>query len=135
MIETNEIVILPSATTLATLRRETANRKLPRKTLAVIADPFFNRKQRQENPQQKIEHELEQKKAARRVACMQECLRELPVETRAFIVEYHHGESKKDVRKKMAERLSVPLNALRIRACRVRDNLQKCAEKCVKKTL
>jgi CHAT domain-containing protein len=41
LIETNEIVMLPSATILAILRRETANRKLPTKTIAVIADPVF----------------------------------------------------------------------------------------------
>ncbi|HEX8566640.1 MAG TPA: CHAT domain-containing tetratricopeptide repeat protein [Pyrinomonadaceae bacterium] len=41
LIETNEIVMLPSATTLAILRRETANRKPPTKTIAVIADPVF----------------------------------------------------------------------------------------------
>ena len=86
-----------------------------------------------ENPQQKIEEKLEQQNAQNRYACMQECLRALPTETRRFIVEYHHGESKKDVRKEMAERLKVPLNVLRIRACRVRDSLQKCVEKCVKR--
>ncbi len=43
LIETNEIVNLPSASVLAVLRNETANRKLPAKTLAVIADPIFDK--------------------------------------------------------------------------------------------
>ncbi len=86
-----------------------------------------------ESPAQQMEQDFEQAKQQSRYNCMQECLRELPEETRDFIVEYHHGESKKDVRKLMAEKMNVPLNVLRIRACRVRENLQKCAEKCVRR--
>src|SRR5262249_14423361 len=37
----HEIVSLPSASTLATLRRETAGRKPAEKSLAVLADPVF----------------------------------------------------------------------------------------------
>jgi CHAT domain-containing protein len=37
----HEIVSLPSASTLATLRRETAGRKLAGKSIAVLADPVF----------------------------------------------------------------------------------------------
>src|SRR5262245_18641133 len=37
----HEIVNLPSASTLATLRRETAGRKPAEKSLAVLADPVF----------------------------------------------------------------------------------------------
>jgi CHAT domain-containing protein len=37
----HEIVSLPSVSTLATLRRETAGRKLAEKSLAVLADPVF----------------------------------------------------------------------------------------------
>lgn len=86
-----------------------------------------------ESPEQKIRAEFEERQTAQRFGCMQECLGELPAETRLFIVEYHHGESKKDVRKEMAERMNVPLNVLRIRACRVRESLQKCVGKCLKK--
>ena len=88
-----------------------------------------------ESPAQKMEQDFEQGKEANRYACMQECLRELPDETRDFIVKYHHGESKKEIRKQMAEKLKVPMNVLRIRACRVREGLQKCVEKCVRRTI
>src|SRR5215475_3679524 len=37
----HEIVSLPSASTLATLRRETVGRKPAEKSLAVLADPVF----------------------------------------------------------------------------------------------
>ena len=85
-----------------------------------------------ESPEQKIEQELEQVRQTNRYSCMQGCLRELPTETRDFITEYHHGEKKKDARKALAEKLNVPMNVLRIRACRVREGLQKCVDKCLK---
>jgi DNA-directed RNA polymerase specialized sigma24 family protein len=86
-----------------------------------------------DSPHQKMEQEVEQDREAGRFACMQECLRALPADTRDFIVEYHHGESKKDVRKEMAEKLKVPMNVLRIRACRVREGLQRCVDGCLKR--
>ena len=41
LIANYEIVSLPSASALAVLRRETANRPLPTKSIAVLADPVF----------------------------------------------------------------------------------------------
>jgi DNA-directed RNA polymerase specialized sigma24 family protein len=84
-----------------------------------------------ESPQQQIEAELDETRQAAKFDCMRSCLRQLPDETRQFIVRYHHGESKKDVRKAMAEEQKVPLNVLRIKACRVRAELEKCADRCV----
>jgi CHAT domain-containing protein/Tfp pilus assembly protein PilF len=43
LIVEHEIVSLPSASTLGALRRDTAGRKLADKTLAVLADPVFER--------------------------------------------------------------------------------------------
>jgi len=43
LIVEHEIVSLPSASTLAILRRETANRARPTKNIAVLADPVFER--------------------------------------------------------------------------------------------
>ena len=43
LIESNEIVNLPSASALAVLRNETQNRNLPAKTLAILADPVFDK--------------------------------------------------------------------------------------------
>lgn len=86
-----------------------------------------------ESAEQKLEQEFQQALTENRYDCMKKCLRELPDETREFIVEYHHGERKKDARKAMAEKLKVPMNTLRIRACRIRGDLEKCVMKCVKK--
>lgn len=44
MILEHEIVMLPSASTLAVLRKELAGRKVAPKTVAVLADPVFDKK-------------------------------------------------------------------------------------------
>jgi len=56
------------------------------------------------------------------------CLRQLPAENRELIVEYYRkdGRRKIDHRVSMAERLGIPLNALRSRAQRIREKLERC---------
>lgn len=84
-----------------------------------------------DSPEEKMLDGFEERKKAAKFDCMRSCLLQLNDETREFIVKYHHGERKKDVRKEMAEKENVPLNVLRIRACRVRTDLEKCADRCV----
>ncbi|PSB21146.1 hypothetical protein C7B65_04185 [Phormidesmis priestleyi ULC007] len=43
LLTNHEIVSLPSASTLTLIRRDRANRPVPKKTLAVLADPVFDR--------------------------------------------------------------------------------------------
>jgi CHAT domain-containing protein/tetratricopeptide (TPR) repeat protein len=50
LIVDHEIVTLPSASTLAVLRQDTAGRKPAEKTLAVLADPVFTRDERIKAP-------------------------------------------------------------------------------------
>jgi DNA-directed RNA polymerase specialized sigma24 family protein len=71
----------------------------------------------------------------RRYGCMRECLNELPDDGRDFIVKYHHGENKKESRKLLAQKMGLELNVLRIRACRLRDTLQGCVGKCLRRSL
>jgi DNA-directed RNA polymerase specialized sigma24 family protein len=60
--------------------------------------------------------------------CLNHCLRQLPAENRELIIEYYRkdGRQKIDHRVSMAERLGIPLNALRSRAQRIRDKLERC---------
>ncbi|MCI0486466.1 MAG: hypothetical protein L0229_07680 [Blastocatellia bacterium] len=69
-----------------------------------------------------------------RVECLRRCLEELPPEGRELITAYYHGErrSKIENRKRLAERLGIPPNALRIRACRLRERLAGCMDRCMK---
>ena len=67
-----------------------------------------------------------------RIDRLQQCLQKLCSDDRELILQYYHGEKrvKIDYRKKLAERFGVPINTLRMRALRIRENLQRCFENC-----
>jgi DNA-directed RNA polymerase specialized sigma24 family protein len=69
---------------------------------------------------------------ARVSACLDECLATLPEAARALLLDYQVGEGSEriDNRKRLAERLGIPLNALRIRAHRLRARLEECIAGC-----
>ena len=75
--------------------------------------------------------EDEQKETRHR--CLDRCLDRLPVESRSLIIKYYHDEkrAKIDYRKQLADALGIPLNALRIRAHRIRLALEKCVRECL----
>jgi DNA-directed RNA polymerase specialized sigma24 family protein len=62
------------------------------------------------------------------IACLQQCLQELPDESRSLIVGYYEGAGEvhlKD-RKLLAQRLGLPYATLKTRAHRIRARLQEC---------
>lgn len=69
----------------------------------------------------------------RRLDCLEECLDKLADETRGFIIEYYREENglKIEQRKLQATRLNTTLNALRLRASRLRRELGKCTDGCL----
>jgi DNA-directed RNA polymerase specialized sigma24 family protein len=69
---------------------------------------------------------------ARRI-CLDRCLQALPEENRDLIIAYYDDEKGKKIerRKGLAARLGIPLNALRIRAHRIRVSLEGCVRTCV----
>jgi DNA-directed RNA polymerase specialized sigma24 family protein len=69
-----------------------------------------------------------------RIDCLRECLQELSSDNRALILQYYNGEKGAKIvsRRKLAERLGVPINTLRMRALRIRENLQRAVENCPK---
>ncbi|MDX2030151.1 MAG: sigma-70 family RNA polymerase sigma factor [Blastocatellia bacterium] len=68
-----------------------------------------------------------------RLDCLRRCLQRLTPEKRELITQYYQEEkrAKINLRQQLAQRLGVDLNTLRVRACRLRDALQACVEKCV----
>jgi DNA-directed RNA polymerase specialized sigma24 family protein len=66
-------------------------------------------------------------------ACLDQCLGQLPPDGRELILEYYQGDRgvKIEQRKELAGRLGIPVNALRIRAHRIRVGLQECMRRCV----
>ena len=68
-----------------------------------------------------------------RLRCLDRCLEKLTVPNRTLILKYYQDERRVKInhRKHLAELLGIPLNALRIRAHRIRGFLEKCAQDCL----
>jgi DNA-directed RNA polymerase specialized sigma24 family protein len=66
-------------------------------------------------------------------ACLEKCIQNLTPNNRVLVVQYYQEEkrAKIDHRKNLADRLGIALNALRIRACRIRASLQQCVQTCI----
>lgn len=69
----------------------------------------------------------------RRLICFDRCLESMSSKSRNFILSYYqeNGRAKIDWRKQLADQLGIPLNALRIRAHRIRRTLEQCIDGCV----
>lgn len=65
--------------------------------------------------------------------CLEECLERLTADNRELVVEYYRDEKIEKIRHRarLAEQLGIAPNALRIRAHRIRVQLQKCVERCL----
>jgi DNA-directed RNA polymerase specialized sigma24 family protein len=68
-----------------------------------------------------------------RIECLRHCLGGLSTENRQLITDYYEGEKGNKIqnRKKLVEKLGIPVNTLRMRALRLRDRLQVCVEDCL----
>ncbi|MEK6285528.1 MAG: hypothetical protein AABO57_07290 [Acidobacteriota bacterium] len=65
--------------------------------------------------------------------CLDSCMNQLTAENRELILEYYKEERHAKIvhRKELAEKLGIAVNALRIRAHRIRADLQECVENCL----
>ncbi|MDT5269546.1 MAG: hypothetical protein QOH49_1732 [Acidobacteriota bacterium] len=75
----------------------------------------------------------EQKIKERRLDCLERCLDGLESASREIIQRYYVGKARVKIehRRTLAEELGVTMNALSIRACRIRDKLEACVRECV----
>ncbi len=67
--------------------------------------------------------------------CLENCLERLPAEQRDLVVRYYQQErqAKIDHRKLLATELGIAVNALRLRAHRIRLTLQRCVLDCMER--
>ena len=74
-----------------------------------------------------------QEKRERRWDCLERCIAGMEAVSRELIVGYYHGEQRIKIenRRAMAVRLGISVNALSIRACRIREKLEGCIHKCL----
>jgi DNA-directed RNA polymerase specialized sigma24 family protein len=72
---------------------------------------------------------------AQRQDCFAQCLQNLEPDNRELIIQYYHGQQRTKIenRRAMAARLGITMNALSIRACRLRDRLEACVKGCMKR--
>jgi DNA-directed RNA polymerase specialized sigma24 family protein len=69
-----------------------------------------------------------------RIICLRHCLEELSCESLTLIKKYYtEGDLlDKQQRKQMADELRISVNALRVRAYRIRSEVEQCVENCLK---
>jgi DNA-directed RNA polymerase specialized sigma24 family protein len=69
--------------------------------------------------------------------CLEKCIQQLTAENRELVIEYYREEKRAKIenRKELADKLGIALNALRIRAHRLRNALQQCVQKCVQEAI
>jgi DNA-directed RNA polymerase specialized sigma24 family protein len=85
------------------------------------------------DPEDLLSRQTEQQEKERLLECLNRCLQKLSPESFYLITRYHQeGEApNKARRKELAQSLGIPLNALRIRAYRIRVAIEECVEKCL----
>lgn len=81
-------------------------------------------------------HATETDEVEREYECLERCMGRLPAQQREMVLLYYREDkqAKIDHRKELAEKLGIAVNALRIRAHRIRATLQECVQKCVEQT-
>jgi len=85
------------------------------------------------NPSATDESSEEARRQEKRLDCLERCLGKLDTESRELIIRYYQGEQRAKIenRRALAEALGITVNALSVRACRLRDRLETCVGKCL----
>lgn len=73
----------------------------------------------------------EEEEERRRRACLCRCLKGLTDEQRRLVLAYYTGADRIAARHRLAQKLGLTANALRIRAHRVRGQLEACTRRCL----
>jgi DNA-directed RNA polymerase specialized sigma24 family protein len=89
-----------------------------------------------ENPETVEERMAEEYRSEQRHQCLESCVAKLEPETRNLILAYYEEEAGRKVRNRqqLAEAMGIPMNALRIRAHRIRAKLEKCLKECLNRS-
>lgn len=69
---------------------------------------------------------------SKQLKCLDKCLKKLPEEKRKLIVGYFDTDEETMIgtRKRLAEKIGINLNSLRIRVSRLKTKVEKCTKKC-----
>jgi DNA-directed RNA polymerase specialized sigma24 family protein len=82
----------------------------------------------------RVEPDEDAVKTERRLACLDRCLQELRADQRELVIEYYRDTKREKIerRQALARRLGITMNALAIRASRIRAALEACVTACQK---
>lgn len=85
-------------------------------------------------PEKTIQPEIAEE-PDKRLNCLEKCLAEIATDKkdRELIIGYYQhgeGEKQKSARKTLAEKFGLKMNALKVRACRLRFKLERCIRDC-----
>lgn len=66
--------------------------------------------------------------------CLEKCMQAIPQSQRELVLQYYQEDKRAKInnRKQLADKLDIAVNALRIRAHRIRTALHQCVEACLK---
>lgn len=69
----------------------------------------------------------------RALSCLESCIAKLDAEHRELVIEYYRGEQRAKIenRRQLAAKYGLTLNALSIRAFRIRERLELCVRRCI----
>ena len=92
---------------------------------------------RRKQPQSDQEYVPDSNRIEIEYSCLEQCIAKLSAENRDLVLGYYGGDGREriDQRRLLAEKLGIAPNALRIRAFRIRAELQKCLKECVDRLL
>lgn len=79
---------------------------------------------------QRLQHEQE-------LECLERCLKSIPFKNRNLILRYYQGETSVKIknRKQLAAQIGITMNALALKALRIREKLEACVSNCVKQSV
>jgi DNA-directed RNA polymerase specialized sigma24 family protein len=72
----------------------------------------------------------------REYECLDRCMQQLTSSNRELVLQYYQEEreAKIENRKRLSQQLGIGINALRLRAFRIRETLQQCVQNCLGQT-
>jgi hypothetical protein len=85
------------------------------------------------SPKNQEEKIIDEEELEMMLNCFNKCLNSFPIEKKLLLVEYFSVETtKSDFRQFLADKLNININALRVKAHRLRVDLINCVENCLK---
>lgn len=90
---------------------------------------------RRKHPQQESGSAADSARIELEYGCLEECIAKLSPENRELVMRYYDADGRERIeqRKLLADELGIAPNALRIRAFRIRAELEKCLKECVER--